>query len=235
MSALRQIESVYGSVVEYNRLQEEKAADEYWNSLSEEQQLKEMDESVRRRNEHLEEVNALNIEPSELAKRVKVTFDAAVNRATDSYYERQDNYTSALKESMETIVSNYGQKINDDVSIYRDLEKNKFGIDYTYSDAGLVKHNTVLNLDKDTFLKMYADMYSIGGYIVKPAYKDEKEVHTVTGKSVGELRRNEFKRWNVPDPEGKAILDELSAKRAEQASNIIDNEEQMSNQLEFNN
>lgn len=235
MSALRQIESVYGSVAEYNRLQEEKAADEYWNSLSEEQQLKEMDESVRRRNEHLEEVNALNIEPSELAKRAKVTFDAVVNKVTDSYYERQDNYTSALKESMETIVSNYGQKINDDVSIYRDLENNKFGIDYTYSDAGLVKHNTVLNLDKDTFLKMYADMYSIGGYVVKPAYKDEKEVHTVTGKSVGELRRNEFKRWNVPDPEGQAILDELSARRAEQASNIIDNEEQMSNQLEFNN
>ena len=235
MSALRQIESVYGSVAEYNRLQDEKAADEYWNSLSEEQQLREMDESIRRRNEYLEEVNALNIEPSELAKRVKVTFDEAVNKVTDSYYERQDNYTSALKESMETIVSNYGQKINNDVSIYRDLENNKFGIDYTYSDAGLVKHNTVLNLDKDTFLKMYSDMYSIGGYVVKPAYKDDKAVHTVTGMSVGELRRSEFKRWNVPDPEGQAILDELSARRAEQASNIIDNEEQISNQLEFNN
>lgn len=236
MSELIRIESIYGSVAEYNRVQQERDEAEYWDSLSEEQKEQELKEYDERRNNYYQEVDALNIEPSEMAKELKESFDKIVNNTTGSYYDRQENYTKAFKESMQKIVDAYGQKISDNYSIYNGLDNNKFGIDYSYSEYGPVTHKNILNLDKDTFLQMYADMYSIGGYKVKPSYRDSKSnLHTVSGLSVGELRRNEFRRWGVDDPDGKAILDDLAKKRAEQASNIISNDKEVTDEYGFIN
>ena len=222
---LDRIESIYGSVAEYNRVRfEEDDARDY----------EETDEQRAKREKMMkdydEEIEALQIAPTETANQLKSVFKQVCDKNDSTSYTDRDIRTKALHEAMSGIAENYGKKFEQ--NSYPKQKKGTFAISYQYTEGGgTVKTATVNDLDKETFMKMYADMYSLGWTIPQTSYRDtverkpnpwglSQDMHSVQNISLGEMRRNYFDGWGVPNDDAHNVLDKVRSNREALAESI---------------
>ena len=163
---------------------------------------------VRNRNQEKfdKEVDALEIKPSETIKSIKGAFDSVCS--TTSVVSNAQSRVQSLHDAMDKIAESYGQSFQHDS--YPQQDKGKFSVSYEYTEGNRTKTASVNNVDKETAMKIYSDMYHIGEEIPKITYRDEEEhepdwtgniddTHTASNVSVGVLRRSYFDLWNVPN------------------------------------
>ena len=264
---LSRIESAYGSVAEYNRVREEAENKEFWDNLDPETQDRLLAEQKAKQDRYNREIEALEIEPSPLAvnlARQLVESKAEINMKRESsimtnneyVYESKHNYDKFLESAIPQIEEAYGIKFEKG-SQFGESDPGKFSVAFEKERFGTVIHYTASNLDKEQFMQVYTDLREIVGYKAFPTYRDDKEhtpdifgrvsdKHSATGLTIGELRRNYFDRWGVPNDDAHEILRNLEqsveqptkadiakSKLASAMKEYDDNEEQMNAEVNF--
>lgn len=227
---LSRIESVYGSVAEYNRVKNDI---HYQNDNVYDK--KHSDSLNKKHEEYLEEVAALELEPSELAKKLRLAYEDSAKKYKNDYYESSKRYQVYLQDSMSQIANQYGKVFQNQNDVSTEMEPGTFSISYSYGTSQIY-HNIINNLTKDEFMHIYADMGQIATYNRLPKYRDASpssdKVHTISNTSLGELRRNEFDRWGVPNEDAHMILKKLRDDRIAKAEAILFQNNVDSEQLE---
>lgn len=210
MSDLDRIESAYGSVAEYNRSMREAEseprltpAEQHW-ERAQDKLYDEMKEKLSAR---------LSVPVSDKAKSIME------NYWKESYHTDNDTASELKNNAMSQIAEQYGVSFNDTPPM---PEQGQFYASYTYTDGCRMRTKYSDAMDRDTFFGVYSDMYAaIGG--VTTTYRDttgrsEKglngtpmDLHSTYGSSLAHLRRSQFRKWGVSDPEGAAIMKQTRA------------------------
>lgn len=264
---LNRIESTYGSVADYNRVREEAENKEFWDNLDPETQDRLLSEQKAKQDQYNREVEALEIEPSSLAVNLTRQFvenKAKINMKRESsimtyneyVYESKHSYDKFLENAIPQIEESYGIKFEKG-SQFGESDPGKFSVSFEKERFGTVIHYAASNLDKEQFMQVYTDLREIVGYKAFPTYRDDKEhmpdifgkvsdKHFATGLTIGELRRNYFDRWGVPNDDTHEILRNLEqsveqptkadiakSKLASAMKEYDNDEEQMSTEVNF--
>lgn len=199
---LSRIESIYGSVAEYNRVMYEEEREAYEPSEEEiERRLKEQELYAKKK-------KILNGEPSDFAKKL---FDEwkklePMDEAFPNYNERvRAGWEYSRKKTldcMEKIGEYYKIPFSADNNFFR-IEPNTFAICIDYVDKfGSILRKSVVGLDYDTFKKMFRDLDYLR---LRPTMSyqpsDGKESIILTNIDLGTLRIYDLKLLGVETEE----------------------------------
>lgn len=179
---LNRIESIYGSVAEYNRCMWEEE-NEY------EPTDEEIAENERQMKAYYAEIERLNGESSEFIKALIEEW-----RATEPQYEEWDSaayYRTSnwSKERTLDIVAkvgeHYGVKVDEKWETFYEVPEGKYAISVEYHDGCRIYHKHIGNLDLPTFKKVFRDLHEAG---LRPTMSHNGNY--ISNVSLGHLLRN---------------------------------------------
>lgn len=190
MSDLGRIESVYGSVAEYNRTRNEDSPSESLGDIK--SYLREqMDSDIR---------EALNPLPSE--------FVYDINRNI-----RQNNMTTYA--GCTKVADSHDISLSRESY---DMKNNQFSISYfdgTYGRYGKADFNVQpIDADPKAFSQLFEDMAAVTNSYNKwlIRYKDnDGNIHSAQGNEPSVLRTQTFKEWGIDDPECDSVCKKIKA------------------------
>lgn len=194
MDDLSRIESVYGSVAEYNRVMYEEEQIYYERS----------EEEVKKAENDLAIYNAkiryLNGTPSEFAIKLSREWERLEPQEKD--YNTSSEYINAGYEysrdkainCTEAISKYYDVEYSDNAASFRNPGVNKFGIEIEYIDRGEFKHIFIGGLDYEMFKNVFRDLYYLD---LSPTMSLEYELGKtdfLSNCSLGNLRISDLRR-----------------------------------------
>lgn len=221
MDALAKIERTYGCVAEYNRCMEEEENNRYWNSLSAKKQQQIIAEQNKIQAQYQAELQLLKLPVHPIVAKLKKEFATAKQKLQEKnlsdmarYYANQELYAQWLVSTIQKISSLHNVELQEQPN--REYQRGKFAIRIEYIDGCNYKHIYIEDLNTEKFLEVYNDIYAIASCQVSMTYRDTRQhkgywayqdsLHTLTGVSTEELRRNEFPRLGIIDNKAKTLL-----------------------------
>lgn len=153
---LNRIERVYGSVAEYQRCMDEQEERE----LTDE----ELEELEAERQAINDEITALSGTPSQVVLEL-LDWKASLEPKKESYTEYNDyvlaehtfgrQFTARIIDRIEEV---YGVKFSTENNVYKDIEKDKFGITIEQHLHSQIYHPAIININYDLFKRIYRDL-----------------------------------------------------------------------------
>lgn len=191
---LARIESIYGSVAEYNRCMEEEMQEEYTPTL-EEYEEQHIDLEV-----YHKKIEYLSGAPSDFVVKLKADWDERAPKE-DQYpkgsnqfiYDSHDFYTEMVKDIMHKLCEHYNVTPDDKGDTFYNPEVGKLAISVDYSDSVYIKHLNVGNLDYETFKDIFRDMYYAHLYPSMSLGLENRNHLILSNCSLGNLRIYDFK------------------------------------------
>ena len=196
---LSRIERLYGSVAEYNRVQEEES--DCWEP-DEEELLRARIDSVS----YHEQIRILNGKPGPLAETLKKEWDSRKPAESDSWtmtdvYMWQDYRRDKVFAVTDALCRHYGIEQDGEVSFYR-TPKDTFAIDIEYQDRCNIKFWSVAGLDYDKFKALFRDLHFLGLDPTMNCCDGNGTNHILSNSSLGSLRLSDLKWCGVETEEG---------------------------------
>lgn len=171
-------------------------------------------------------VAALNIEPSSFVVDLKSKYDDDCKELrarkncgefdyNDYVYETYNLRDEYIANSISKIEEHYGVKFKE-CSYGDGLQSGEFAVGFENSENCTIKHYSVGNLNKEQFMQLYTDVYTIMGLNTRTIYRDAKyhepsrfkneDLHVLSGLDLGELRYKYFDSWGIPNQDTHDIL-----------------------------
>ena len=206
LDELSRIESIYGSVAEYNRVKYEEAESDY-EPFDREIADREVDHCV-----YSEKIRILEGEPSDIAVKLGSEWDSKKPDLQGDWsmthvYAWRDYGRNKLFDIMDKLCRYYCVDRNDSMSLYR-TDPGTFAIGCEYGEDSNIKELVVSGLNYDDFKDIFRDLYSLG---CNPSvnYCNEAGInHVISNTSLGSLRMNDFRYCGLESDESlKADLD----------------------------
>ena len=196
---LARIESIYGSVAEYNRCMEEEQQEKYTPTQEEQDELWMSQEVYYKKIECLSGIPSdfivqLRAEIVKNAPKEEDYIDKSNPYWQNSYiYARNDYYSEATKEIVKKVCEHYNVTADTEWETFYSPQTGKLAISVEYSEHSLIKHTHIGNLDYEAFKDIYRDLYYAGLYPSVSLGREEKRPIIISNSSLGNLRIYDFK------------------------------------------
>lgn len=191
---LARIESIYGSVAEYNRVMLEESEENYREPSDEE-----ILQSECRSEAFNKKLSLLNGEPSDFIKGViaewseKAPLKEDFENYNDYVYKVRDFGNDCVLNILDKVAEHYGITLygHDKSHDFYHPQKNTLSIAVEYREDCYIKEKCFLNLDYETFKNVFRDLYEARVYPTC-SYDTDKSKEILCNISLGELRNSYF-------------------------------------------
>ena len=192
---LSRIESIYGSVAEYNRVkwEEENTYEPTEEELEEDRISMEV---------YYAKIEKLNGEPSQFATDLIAEWNAKAPKEEDFADTNQyiyAGYDYAHDETLDMVsrtCKHYGLTADEAWNTFYQPEDGKFAISVEYHEHGRILSKNIGNLDLETFKTVFRDLHEMGLYPTMNYRKNGKN-NIVSNSSLGSIRYGYLTRWDV--------------------------------------
>lgn len=178
---LNRIESVYGSVAEYNRCMWEE--ENYYEPTDEE-----IAETERQMAQYYAEIERLNGEPSKFIKTLVEKWKATepqYDGTNESIYAGYDWSRERCIDIVEKIAEHYRVTVDEKWESFYRVPKGKYAISIEYQESCYIKNKHIGSLDLDTFKNVFRDLHYAR---LSPTMSNEGRF--ISNVSLGHLLKN---------------------------------------------
>ena len=209
MNELAYIESIYGSVAEYQRVMQEESQEV--SETTEEELLKtRIDQEV-----YHKKIELLNGEPSSVIKFKKIEYDEKKPVQQGSSYSASDYYANVdwsnecLADVLVLLVTLYNVSVSDDSDVFYKTPVETFAISVEYQKHSQIFHKMIGSLNYNTFKDVFRALHYLGFHPTMLYRETEDHSVILSNCSLGELRIYDLKMLGLETEQ--SISEELKS------------------------